>query len=249
MSTSTACSSTRRTSTPGATHSTSSSRRAGRRFATLRNTPPSAYARPRSTARTSPVSGTRRAVRARRAELLRGARHHARTEEYARRKQRVVDEHLRPASWPPTGRPAIRACRAWRRNPDRRGLVLEDAALLLGQIRSMPSPIARVFATTSSGRASPCSTFATRDVSGRELAHGGKPHPEIFLTAARELGRPRGPCLRGRGRRLRCTGREGGRQAAVGLARAGEADALAAADADLVVSTLDEVDLPALSEG
>ena len=37
--------------------------------------------------------------------------------------------------------------------------------------------------------------------------------------------------------------------AVIGLARAGEADALAAADADLVVSTLDEVDLRALSEG
>ena len=33
------------------------------------------------------------------------------------------------------------------------------------------------------------------------------------------------------------------------LARAGEADALAAADADIIVSTLDEVDLPALSQG
>jgi beta-phosphoglucomutase len=37
--------------------------------------------------------------------------------------------------------------------------------------------------------------------------------------------------------------------AVIGLARAGDADALAAADADIVVSTLDEVDLPALSEG
>jgi hypothetical protein len=37
--------------------------------------------------------------------------------------------------------------------------------------------------------------------------------------------------------------------AVIGLARAGEADALAAADADIIVSTLDEVDLPALSEG
>ena len=37
--------------------------------------------------------------------------------------------------------------------------------------------------------------------------------------------------------------------AVIGLARAGEADVLAAADADLVVTTLDEVDLFALSEG
>ena len=33
------------------------------------------------------------------------------------------------------------------------------------------------------------------DVSGRDFAHGGKPHPEIFLTAARGLGVPADRCF------------------------------------------------------
>jgi len=40
-----------------------------------------------------------------------------------------------------------------------------------------------------------------------------------------------------------------GNMAALGLARAGDEDALAAADADLVVTSLDDVDLDGLREG
>ena len=87
------------------------------------------------------------------------------------------------------------------------------------------------------------------DVSGRDFAHGGKPHPDIFLTAAQELGVPADRCFAVEDAVSGVEAAKAADMAVIGLARAGEADALAAADADIIVSTLDEVDLPALSEG
>lgn len=80
-------------------------------------------------------------------------------------------------------------------------------------------------------------------------AHGGKPHPETFLTAARELGVPADRCFAVEDAVSGVQAAKAADMAVIGLARAGEADALAAADADIIVTTLDEVDLPALSEG
>ena len=61
--------------------------------------------------------------------------------------------------------------------------------------------------------------FFDADISGRDFAQG-KPHPEIFLTAAGELGVAAGALLRGRGRRLGHPGRQGRRH---GRARASRA--------------------------
>ena len=86
------------------------------------------------------------------------------------------------------------------------------------------------------------------DVSGRDFAQG-KPHPEIFLTAARELGVPAEQCLAVEDAVSGVQAAKAAEMAVVGLARAGEADVLRAANADLVVATLDEVDLFAFSLG
>ena len=86
------------------------------------------------------------------------------------------------------------------------------------------------------------------DVSGRDFAHG-KPDPEIFLTAAHELGvEPRHAFVIEDASAGVQAAKAGG-MAAIGIARADDADLLAAADADLVVTTLDDVDTTALSEG
>ena len=86
------------------------------------------------------------------------------------------------------------------------------------------------------------------DVSGRDFAHG-KPDPEIFLTAAHELGvEPRYTFVIEDASAGVQAAKAGG-MAALGIARADDADLLAAADADLVVTTLDDVDTTALSEG
>jgi beta-phosphoglucomutase-like phosphatase (HAD superfamily) len=86
------------------------------------------------------------------------------------------------------------------------------------------------------------------DVSGRDLAHG-KPDPELFLTAAAELGvRPeRSIVMEDAPAGVQAA--KAGAMGAIGVARKDDAGLLAQAGADIVVATLDEVDLAALSDG
>ena len=86
------------------------------------------------------------------------------------------------------------------------------------------------------------------DVSGRDFAHG-KPHPEIFLTAAGELGVPPGRCFVVEDAVSGIQAAKAGGMAALGVARADDAAALAGAGADLVVESLDEVDVARLGQG
>ena len=86
------------------------------------------------------------------------------------------------------------------------------------------------------------------DVSGRDFAHG-KPHPEIFLTAAGELGVPPGRCFVVEDAVSGIQAAKAGEMAALGIARVGDAVMLAGAGADLVVTSLDEVDVDRLAEG
>jgi beta-phosphoglucomutase-like phosphatase (HAD superfamily) len=90
--------------------------------------------------------------------------------------------------------------------------------------------------------------FFDADISGRDFAQG-KPHPEIFLTGAQELGAPPQACFVVEDAVSGIQAAKAGDMSALGLARAGDADMLAAAHADLVVDSLDEVDLPGLREG
>jgi beta-phosphoglucomutase-like phosphatase (HAD superfamily) len=90
--------------------------------------------------------------------------------------------------------------------------------------------------------------FFDADISGRDFAQG-KPHPEIFLTAARELGAAPKTCFVIEDAVSGIQAAKAGGMAALGLARAGDAEMLAAADADIVVESLDDVDLDALREG
>lgn len=90
--------------------------------------------------------------------------------------------------------------------------------------------------------------FFDADISGRDFAQG-KPHPEIFLTGAHELGAPPEECFVVEDAVSGVQAAKAGDMAALGLARADDADMLAAANADLVVESLDEVDIEALGEG
>jgi beta-phosphoglucomutase-like phosphatase (HAD superfamily) len=86
------------------------------------------------------------------------------------------------------------------------------------------------------------------DVSGRDFARG-KPDPEIFLTAARELGvEPRHAIVTEDATAGVQAAKSGG-MTAIGIARADDVGLLTAAGADLVVTTLDDIDTTALSEG
>jgi beta-phosphoglucomutase len=90
--------------------------------------------------------------------------------------------------------------------------------------------------------------FFDADVSGRDFTHG-KPHPEMFLTAARELGAAPEAAIVMEDAAAGIEAAKAGGMAAIGIARAHDADLLSAAGADIVVTTLDEVDLAALSDG
>ena len=90
--------------------------------------------------------------------------------------------------------------------------------------------------------------FFDADVSGRDFAHG-KPHPEMFLTAARELGTAPEAAIVMEDAAAGITAAKAGGMAAIGVARAHDAGLLSAARADIVVTTFDQVDLAALSAG
>jgi beta-phosphoglucomutase-like phosphatase (HAD superfamily) len=90
--------------------------------------------------------------------------------------------------------------------------------------------------------------FFDADVSGRNFAHG-KPDPEMFLTAARELGVAPERAMVIEDAAAGVEAAKAGDMAAIGIARADDADLLADAGADIVVTTLDEVDLTAVGDG
>jgi beta-phosphoglucomutase-like phosphatase (HAD superfamily) len=86
------------------------------------------------------------------------------------------------------------------------------------------------------------------DVSGRDFAHG-KPDPEMFLAAAHELGVEPAEAIVMEDAAAGVEAAKAGGMGAIGIARAEDADLLSAAGADIVVATLDGVDLSALANG
>lgn len=89
--------------------------------------------------------------------------------------------------------------------------------------------------------------FFDVDISGRDFAQG-KPHPEIFLTGAAELGVAPEHCFVIEDATSGVQAAKAGDMAALGVARAHDEALLTAANADLVVTSLDEIDVPALGE-
>ncbi len=90
--------------------------------------------------------------------------------------------------------------------------------------------------------------FFDGDVSGREFAHG-KPHPEMFLAAAGEIGVTPERAFVIEDASAGVEAAKAGAMAAIGVARFDDEDLLEAAGADIVVTTLDDVDVAALQTG
>jgi beta-phosphoglucomutase len=86
------------------------------------------------------------------------------------------------------------------------------------------------------------------DVSGRDFAHG-KPDPEMFLAAAAELGAPPEHSVVMEDAPAGVQAAKAGGMGAIGISRGDDAELLLAARADVVVNTLDDVDLSALAQG
>ncbi|MGZ4568123.1 MAG: HAD-IA family hydrolase [Blastococcus sp.] len=86
------------------------------------------------------------------------------------------------------------------------------------------------------------------DISGRDFPRG-KPHPEIFLTAAQELGLDPADCFVTEDASTGIQAAKAAGMAALGVARLDDRDMLLEAGADLVVTTLDDVSRRALAQG
>jgi beta-phosphoglucomutase-like phosphatase (HAD superfamily) len=86
------------------------------------------------------------------------------------------------------------------------------------------------------------------DTSGRHFEQG-KPHPEIFLTSARELGIDPPTAFVIEDAVSGVQAAKAGEFAAIGLARHNDEAPLAEADADIVVSSLDDIDLGGVAQG
>ena len=90
--------------------------------------------------------------------------------------------------------------------------------------------------------------FVDAEISGRGFTRG-KPHPEIFLTAAAELGVEPRKCFVVEDAAAGIAAAVAGGMAALGVARGDDAALLESAGADLVATTLDHVDIGALTQG
>jgi beta-phosphoglucomutase len=86
------------------------------------------------------------------------------------------------------------------------------------------------------------------NVCGRDLRQG-KPNPEIFLLAAAELRVAPERCFVAEDARVGIEAARAGRMTALGVARLEEAAQLRAAGADLVVTSLDEIEIDKLADG
>jgi beta-phosphoglucomutase-like phosphatase (HAD superfamily) len=88
----------------------------------------------------------------------------------------------------------------------------------------------------------------TANVCGRDLAHG-KPNPEIFLLAAAALEMDPAHCVVAEDAPAGVEAARAGGMAAIGVARLSDEAGLNAAGASVVVTSLDDVSINALSGG
>ncbi len=95
---------------------------------------------------------------------------------------------------------------------------------------------------------SPLLSAFDADLSGRDVPRG-KPDPALFQLAAEALGVPPGECLVVEDAPAGVQAAHAGGMKAVGIARLGDEALLEGAGADIVVTSLDQLDLTALGEG
>ena len=100
--------------------------------------------------------------------------------------------------------------------------------------------------TASDGR--PLLSIFDADLSGTDVPRG-KPDPALFLLAAKALNVPAKHCLVVEDAPAGIKAARAGEMAALGIARLGDEELLRAAAADLVVTSLDQVDVSAIPGG
>jgi HAD superfamily hydrolase (TIGR01509 family) len=100
--------------------------------------------------------------------------------------------------------------------------------------------------TVSDGR--PLASIFDADLSGTDVPRG-KPDPALFLLAAKALQIPPARCLVVEDAPAGIKAARAGGMTSLGIARLGDEALLRAAQADLVVTSLDQVDIGAIAEG
>ena len=175
--------------------------------------------------------------------------HNARLAEYAQRKQEMLLQLIEAGDF--TAYPdALRFIISVKDTGIRVAAASssKNAQLFLSKIRLDTFAQDQKIASPSVGPELTLLDFFDADVSGRDFAHG-KPDPEMFLTAAHELGVTPEDSMVIEDAAAGVQAAKAGRMAAIGIARADDAELLGAAHADIVVTTLDDVDLGALAAG
>jgi HAD superfamily hydrolase (TIGR01509 family) len=121
----------------------------------------------------------------------------------------------------------------------------DDAVRFVLEVKHSGVPVASASSSKNAGLF--LSVFDV-DVSGRDFAQG-KPHPEIFLTAASELGVDPSVAFVAEDAVNGIQAAKAGGFKALGVSRADDVDALAAEGADVVVTDMGEIDIAALGRG
>lgn len=159
----------------------------------------------------------------------------ARASEYAARKQSLIDRLI--------------AAGDFEAFPDavRLAVALHTTGLRLALASSSKNVAAMLRRLTLPNGGALLSIFDA-DLSGTDVPRG-KPDPALFLLAAKALNVPPAQCLVVEDAPAGIEAARAGGMAALGIARLGDEDLLRAAAADLVVTSLDQVDVTAIADG
>jgi beta-phosphoglucomutase len=168
-------------------------------------------------------------------ERLNVAHATARAPEYAAAKQALIDRLIAEGSFDAFP-DAVRLASA-----------LHAAGLRLALASSSKNARAMLsHLTLPDGR--PLLSVFDADLSGTDVPHG-KPDPTLFLLAAKALGTSPAECLVVEDAPAGIQAARAGGMAGLGIARLGDEALLHAADADLVVTSLDQVDTAVIADG
>ena len=158
-----------------------------------------------------------------------------RTPEYARKKQALIDRLIAEGSFEAF--------------PDaaRFASALHVAGLRLA-LGSSSRNVAAMLRRLSRPDGRPLRSIFDADLSGTDVPRG-KPDPALFFLAAKALDVPPAQCVVLEDAPAGIAAARAGGMASVGIARLGDEALLQAAQADLVVTSLDQVDAAAVPDG
>ena len=155
--------------------------------------------------------------------------------EYAKRKQALIDQFIEEGSFEAF--------------PDavRLATSLKEAGLRLA-LASSSKNVGAMLTRLSLADGRTLLSLFDADLSGRAVPRG-KPDPALFLLAAEAVGTPPAECVVVEDAPAGITAARTGGMTALGIARLGDEALLREAGADLVVTSLDQVDVAALASG